>query len=983
VGTDGGLDLLDQKTGTFKHFSHKGNDSTSLSFNTVRSIYEDRAGELWVGTGAYFDHQEKGGLNRFHRETGSFTRYRSDPANAHTLIDNRVRSIYEDSRGTFWIGTNGNGLHTMDRKTGLFTRHQYNPQRPEQLSRPPVMGSKFDHITFITEDADKKIWIGSYNNGLTRYDPASGKITRYGNKDDKAKVFNNRTSWCAYATRDGLIWIGTEDITGSLHKIDIYNTIIPHYGNTNADGVFSFYEESATVCWYGTKSGLIRKDLKDGTTRRFINKPGDPNSISSNAVTDILKDKQGDLWISTYNGLNHFNQKTEKFTRYFNVPDKNTVYALWTLCEETDSTLWVGRANNGGLDYFNKKTGKFKNYKIDVDTNTIINSHVTSMYRDENFDLWIGTASGGGGGGGFNKMDIRTGKITRYLPEDNILTISRDAAGMLWIGTTRGLFRYDKQTGILNALANENSENYLSMTTGIVADKEDNLWVSTITGIYMVTKNRDQVIHYGKEYAVSEDNFFWGSSSIVRQDGEISFGNTNGYYSFHPEKLKAGFSYNQLYFTGFWLGNKQIRPSTEGPLKEPMYTTKEIRLNHDQNVFAISAAFIDFRTAPGKKINYTLENYDDDWRTADVDDKMQYHKVPPGEYIFRIKIANSRNGEWIEKTMAIIVSPPWWATWWAYLIYGLLLVALAISIYRFQKARLIKAEQEKARAKELAQAKEIEKAYTELKATQAQLIQSEKMASLGELTAGIAHEIQNPLNFVNNFSEINKELLEEANEELVKGDIEETKSILKDITENEEKISHHGKRADAIVKGMLQHSRSTSGVKEPTDINALADEYLRLAYHGLKAKDKSFSATVKTNFDPNIGNINIIPQDIGRALLNLINNAFYAVNEKKKQIGDGYEPEVTITTKLITAPENPSIRESANSLIISVRDNGDGISDNIVNKIFQPFFTTKPTGEGTGLGLSLSYDIVKAHGGELKVETKGGQWSEFTIQLPT
>jgi signal transduction histidine kinase len=256
------------------------------------------------------------------------------------------------------------------------------------------------------------------------------------------------------------------------------------------------------------------------------------------------------------------------------------------------------------------------------------------------------------------------------------------------------------------------------------------------------------------------------------------------------------------------------------------------------------------------------------------------------------------------------------------------------------------------------------------------------MASIGELTAGIAHEIQNPLNFVNNFSEINKELLEEANEGLAKGDIEETKSILKDITENEEKISHHGKRADAIVKGMLQHSRSTSGVKEPTDINALADEYLRLAYHGLKAKDKSFSATVKTNFDPNIGNINIIPQDIGRALLNLINNAFYAVNEKKKQIGDGYEPEVTVTTKLITAPENPSLRESAKSLMISVRDNGNGIPVAIKEKIFQPFFTTKPTGQGTGLGLSLSYDIVKAHGGEIKVSTKENEGTEFAIRLP-
>ena len=280
----------------------------------------------------------------------------------------------------------------------------------------------------------------------------------------------------------------------------------------------------------------------------------------------------------------------------------------------------------------------------------------------------------------------------------------------------------------------------------------------------------------------------------------------------------------------------------------------------------------------------------------------------------------------------------------------------------------------------------LEKTLTELKSTQAQLIQSEKMASLGELTAGIAHEIQNPLNFVNNFSELSAELIEEMNVELNKGDVEEAKVISADIKQNLEKINHHGKRADAIVKGMLQHSRNSSGQKEPTDINALADEYLRLAYHGLRAKDKDFNATMKTDFDESIGNINMIPQDIGRVLLNLITNAFYAVNEKKKQLGDGYHPEVTISTKLAlknsSIGSNSPIRQSANSIIVSVQDNGNGISEINRNKIFQPFFTTKPTGQGTGLGLSLSFDIVKAHGGELKVETKENEGSTFSIQIP-
>jgi two-component system, NtrC family, sensor kinase len=273
--------------------------------------------------------------------------------------------------------------------------------------------------------------------------------------------------------------------------------------------------------------------------------------------------------------------------------------------------------------------------------------------------------------------------------------------------------------------------------------------------------------------------------------------------------------------------------------------------------------------------------------------------------------------------------------------------------------------------------KVLETTLSNLKSTQSQLIQSEKMASLGELTAGIAHEIQNPLNFVNNFSEVNKELLVEIKDEMKKGNYDDAKEIIEDVIGNEEKINHHGKRADAIVKGMLQHSRSSSGAKEPTDINALCDEYLRLAYHGLRAKDKSFNATLKTDFDESIGNINIIPQDIGRVVLNLITNAFYAVSPPAPGGGEratpkpGYEPTVWVGT-----------RKTGDKILITVRDNGGGIPQKILDKIFQPFFTTKPTGQGTGLGLSLAYDIVKAHGGELKVETKEGEGSEFIIQLP-
>ncbi len=323
-----------------------------------------------------------------------------------------------------------------------------------------------------------------------------------------------------------------------------------------------------------------------------------------------------------------------------------------------------------------------------------------------------------------------------------------------------------------------------------------------------------------------------------------------------------------------------------------------------------------------------------------------------------------------------------------------LIIGLALSFILILGAFIGYFGKKKANVLLLNQKREIEKTLTKLKNTQSQLIQSEKMASLGELTAGIAHEIQNPLNFVNNFSDVSEELVAELQDELGKGDLDEAKLISNDVIENLQKIKHHGQRASDIVKGMLQHSRTSSGEKELTDINALADEYLRLSYHGMRAKDKSFNADFKTEFDENLPKINVIPQDIGRVLLNLINNAFYVVDKKAKEMTplnppEGgtkndqikYEPKVIVSTS-----HSLSVGEGRGEVKITVKDNGPGIPDSIKDKIFQPFFTTKPTGQGTGLGLSLAYDIVKAHGGVLsvkspleKVETKEGSGTEFTI----
>jgi len=302
---------------------------------------------------------------------------------------------------------------------------------------------------------------------------------------------------------------------------------------------------------------------------------------------------------------------------------------------------------------------------------------------------------------------------------------------------------------------------------------------------------------------------------------------------------------------------------------------------------------------------------------------------------------------------------------------ALVLILLAIILWRGSRRRKT--------ANDLLQEQkdQVEETLNELEATQNQLIQSEKMASLGELTAGIAHEIQNPLNFVNNFSEVSMELVDEMELELSKGDKDEAIAIASDIKQNLEKIRHHGMRADGIVKGMLQHSKTGSGTKEPTNINTLASEFMRLAYHGLRAKDKAFNAELVMHLDSDLPQVNVVPQDIGRVLLNLFNNAFYAVQQKQKTAGDDYKPTVEVSTSLFTPPSG------SQGIYLRVKDNGTGIPDSTKEKIMQPFFTTKPTGEGTGLGLSLSYDImVKGHGGKINVDSEEGEYTEFAVWLP-
>jgi len=398
----------------------------------------------------------------------------------------------------------------------------------------------------------------------------------------------------------------------------------------------------------------------------------------------------------------------------------------------------------------------------------------------------------------------------------------------------------------------------------------------------------------------------------------------------------------------------------------------ELNLSYTQNNISFDFVSIHY-SRPGKnKVIYKLEGFDNHWISTDRN-FASYTNLAPGEYTFIVKGSNG-DGIWNDegKSIRIIINPPWWQTTFAYIGYILLFGFFVFGIDRFQRKRVIDKERALAKEKELEQAKEIEKAYHELKNTQSQLLHAEKMASLGALTAGIAHEIKNPLNFVNNFSEVSRELLEEMKVELQKDNKSVAIEIASDLNQNLQKIIQHGRRADSIVRGMLLHSRGTSSEKSLTDINDLLDQYVTLAYHGLRAQDKDFNITIEKDYDKSIEKINVVPQDISRVFLNLVNNACYAANDKKKMMGNDFIPKLNVSTKNFN-----------NKVEIHIKDNGNGIPESVKESIFNPFFTTKPTGEGTGLGLSISYDIVtKIHGGKINFISEEGKYTEFIITLP-
>jgi signal transduction histidine kinase/ligand-binding sensor domain-containing protein len=998
VGTNKGLDKFDKKSGKFIHSFSDDPDALILRNEHIRKLYLDKSGIIWIGTGSpFFGEETPGGLFSLNPNTGEINIYRhSDEENS--LIDNRVKAIFEDSRGVFWIGTAGDGLHTMDRETGTFTRHTYDPEQPKKLSRPPIQdifNFGVDHITFIEEDEEGFIWIGTFGNGLNRYDPIKEITYHYGPNEEGAFRTDNISYWDILKTRDGLLWLTSFYREGATaYMLSKININPPKFNYLEHEGFRTVAQAADGQLYFGTNLGV--QVLSKGEVIDLF-KTWDEQNGNNQEVRAIKFDDKGNIWAGTGGGgLFFYNIETKELVNYRheqgNPNSLSNDYVGDIIILENDE-IFV--ATMDGLDILDLRTNRFEHFELknvnfsNSTTTTNANKHVAI---DGENRIWVA------GSGGIFKFNRDSGTFSKYnlgVGNEIVLDLFIDDQGVPWIGTiNHGLRRYNSENDFFHPILDKAGHlNKYSFVINITQDKNKAIWVNTNNHLIKYDLASNQGILFGDDW-VPKAGRFTGGELISLSSGEIIFATRASVIRFQPEDfMRRQLTIDKPFIEKLIINDKIQHVTLNKRLYESFRGSSSIRLSHDQKDLRFQIGFINFQSHQNEQaISYKLENYDKDWRYTTSGSLIDYYRVPPGSYVFSI-MATDAFGNWGTKNLNIFIAKPWYQTWWAYIIYTVLFLT-AIRVFTRWREKRFQQEKETLQLKVEERTSELKKSLEELKSTQAQLIQSEKMASLGELTAGIAHEIQNPLNFVNNFSEVSAELLDEVKETRTKSralrqssGTEATKEeeledeILEDIKQNLEKINHHGKRADAIVKGMLEHSRTGSGEKELTDINNLASEYLNLAYQSFKSKNEGVDIKLITDLDPTIPKIELVRADIGKVLLNILNNAFYAVTSKFDVRNSKFDiplnhPTIGITTK------NLGDKPNSYQVEISISDNGPGIPDAIKDKIFQPFFTTKPTGQGTGLGLSLSYDIVKAHGGGLRVDSSDGMGAEFIIQLP-
>lgn len=741
VGTADGLCNLDIRSGRFKHFPHHPGDPHTISSNEVIKIYEDNQASIWIGTGSVYSNKAGdptiGGLNHFNRNTGKFTRYLHQPGNPNSLANNKVRAIYEDSRGKFWVGTAGDGLHIMNRQKGTFQRLPYDPDHPEKLSRPPlsknIIYGKFDHITFITEDSLGNIWIGTSESGIKYYHTNTGKTVHFMAGKDEVGNYTDRTAWTAFTSTDGVLWLSS--ITGNLYKVNILQRDIPFIQIPGAI-VNAIYKQQNGILWVGTQNmGLFRMSPEQTILSHYFHEPGNAASLSQNWVSGFAEDKLGRVWVGTHKGLNLYNPRNNSFTCYRHETGAvNSLPADWIHELETDrkGNLWLSTSE--GLVRMDGNSGTFRLFTFETGVGAN-NSDNGILYSKEDLsgNIWAAFVASDRG---LVRLDPLSGEFKNFKIAGITNHIAVDPVdGSIWISGSN-LARYDPSTGELKKFLDAVTRQPIRGTRSLIIDRQRNLWISSSAGIIQVDLTLQKIKRiFGEKYGVKGDKIAYQAAG-AGTGGKLYFGSYDGgYYELLPGEIIKKLKKTELVITGFQLAGQPIQPGSHNPFKAPLADAEKIKLSHSQNVFSFQFAAIDFIDPENNHQFYKLENYDDDWNQAGPDQRAFYFKVPPGNYRFRVKAANS-NRLWEEQSIAVIITPPWWWHWWVWSLAAILIVS---SIYLIIRQRMLR--KYKARLKRSEQEKEI----AELRNKAAEL---EMQALRSQMNP---HFIFNSLNSINRF----------------------------------------------------------------------------------------------------------------------------------------------------------------------------------------------------------------------------------------
>ncbi|SEJ36203.1 Signal transduction histidine kinase [Dyadobacter sp. SG02] len=935
VGTVGGLYLFDKPTSRFIPFKSVAKNPKTISHPQVATIFEDKEGTIWVGTGDQGGMKPmEGGLNRLDRKTSTFTRYLHNPGDPNSLIENRIFAIFEDSRGTFWVGTGGDGLHTFNRKTGKFTRHSFQEAHPGRLSRPfpkekNLRSFSTTGIRFILEDPARGIWIGTLDAGANRYDPKSGLVTWYKAVESGMPDFNLLS---ACRTRDGTLWMGT--IPGHLIKITTKESPISEVKTRS--GVHFFEEDSTGTLWIGSIAGLLTGDFVSKNAAEWLAKAAKQTSLMSDHVTRLNRDRQGNRWISTWNnGLYRYEppaggHSKGKFTHYLH--DSTNVSSISPgeaagYYQDRAGTNWVLTA--GGLDKLDTRSGKFVHYRHDAhDSTSISNNYVLAVLEDHTGSFWVGTNSGG-----LNLMDRKMGKFRHFLPWAIVTQLIEDAAGTLWVASTAGLHYYDRKRGIFVAFNDPGTGKSLPFVKALIEDNHKNLWLAVTNGIGAISANRRSFRLFGTNYGISPGEDFFFGGSYKRLDGSIYFGSMDRYFHFHPQELlKHRPIAPLLHFAAFRVHNRVIRPASGS-----------LGLAHHQNVFSIDFAAIDFRHPELHLYTYKLEGYDLEWHPISAVRTADYSNVPPGSYKFRVRAANS-DGIWVEKSMSVLISPPWWRTGWAYIMYALMLAGLFFGGWQVLLLR--------ERAKNALKIREI-KAQ--------QLLEMDRLKS--DFFTNVTHEFRTPLTLI----------------------LSPLEYWLSNMAENDpyapqfRSMLRNGKSLLHLVNQLLDLSRLEAG-KMPLDtqpgdlihfVNRVAGSFHSLAERRrIQFQVATPEGSLWLQFDAD---------KLEKVLNNLLSNAF-------KFTQDNGQILVSLQLSPVSEIQQKSSDKPTIWAEIKIKDNGTGISADQLERIFYRFYQIDHSvgrdHEGSGIGLALTRDLVELHHGTIKVSSTPGLGSEFVVLLP-